>query len=583
MASLSFWMHARRSLPRICVFVLAALLVAVVDPGLCMSEEIPGKSRPILVGGDRDYPPYEFLDQDGNPVGFNVDLTRAVAEVMGMKVEFHLGTWAHKRQALMDGDLDILQGMTYSEPRSRVVDFAPHTIVNHAIFARRGTPPVSNLDDLAGKQVIIHRSGYMNDTLAAKGFGKDLILPDTPADVLRLLSSGQGEYAVVAMLPGIYITREFRLDNIQQIVRSVATVRYGYAVKKGNEALLARFSEGLAILRETGRYQEIHDKWLGVLEHGRLRWESIALYVAATVSPLLALLGGSMLWTHILRKKVAERTASLTMAMEELSRNQRQLVQAGKLAALGTLVSGVAHEINNPNGLILLNIPILRRTQADTIRLLDARREHDGEFTLGGIPYDRMRQEIPRMMDEMHEGALRIKRIVNDLKNFARPDESMNKALMDLNDASRKAVRLVEPTIRKYTDRFTTNYEADLPLVWGNSQRIEQVVVNLVLNACQSLPDKSRGIVISTRHDQDAGKVVLCVRDEGTGIAPEHLPHVTDPFFTTKRDTGGTGLGLSVSAGILKEQGGCLVFDSVPGQGTSVRMELPVTKEDGES
>lgn len=214
----------------------------------------------------------------------------------------------------------------------------------------------------------------------------------------------------------------------------------------------------------------------------------MALYAGAIIVPLLIVLGGVVLWTHILRKQVAQRTRSLSMALDELSRNQRQLVQADKMAALGILVSGVAHEINNPNGLILLNIPILRRVLADVTRMLDELREREGSFTLGGISYERMRSELPMMLDEMQEGALRIKRIVNDLKDFARREEGVGKSLIDINDASRKAVRLVESTIRKHTDHFSANYEDDLPFVWGSSQRIEQVVVNLVLNACQALP-----------------------------------------------------------------------------------------------
>jgi polar amino acid transport system substrate-binding protein len=560
-----------------------SMLLVLGSAALAAPEDIPGIVRPIIVGGDRDYPPYEFLDNEGLPAGFNVDLTRAVAEAMGLKVEFRLGAWSVMRQALMNGSLDILQGMTYSEERSLVVNFVPHTIVNHAIFARYETRPATSLDQLAGKTVIVHRAGYMHDTLGGMGFEKQLILTDTPADGLRLLASGQGNYAVVAMLPGIYIIRENKLDNIHAVGKSVATVRYGYAAKKGNEALLARFTEGLAILRETGRYEHIHDKWLGVLENKKIKLETIALYVGAVVTPLLALLGGVMLWTYILRKQVAQRTRSLTKALEELSRNQRQLVQADKMAALGILVSGVAHEINNPNGLILLNIPILRKVQADAVRLLDGLREREGEFTLGSIPYSRMREELPIMLDEMQEGSLRIKRIVNDLKDFARREDGFGKALVDVNDASKKAVRLVEATIRKCTDCFSARYEEDLPLVWGNSQRIEQVVVNLVLNACQALPDKSRAIEISTRFDAAAGKVLLYVRDEGTGIPTEHLPHLTDPFFTTKREDGGTGLGLSVSAGILKEHGGCLTFESMPGLGTVACMELPLAKENASS
>ena len=106
----------------------------------------------VIVGGDRDYPPYEFLDKDGQPAGYNVELTRAIAEVMGMKVEFRLGGWSEMRRALQNGKVDVLQGMSWSEERASEVDFSlPHTIVNHAVFARRDSPTVNSLDELRGK------------------------------------------------------------------------------------------------------------------------------------------------------------------------------------------------------------------------------------------------------------------------------------------------------------------------------------------------------------------------------------------------------------------------------------------------
>ena len=160
-----------------------------------------------------------------------------------------------------------------------------------------------------------------------------------------------------------------------------------------------------------------------------------------------------------------------------------------------------------------------------------------------------MRQEIPRILDEMQEGAQRIKRIVNDLKDFARRDDLADKVLLDMNRVVQTALRLVEPTIRKATHHLQCDYAERLPAVRGNDQRIEQVVVNLILNACQALPDAEHGISITTRYNHATSSVLLIVRDEGVGIAAEHLSRLTDPFFTTKRESGGTGLGLSVSDG----------------------------------
>jgi len=115
--------------------------------------------------------------------------------------------------------------------------------------------------------------------------------------------------------------------------------------------------------------------------------------------------------------------------------------------------------------------------------------------------------------------------------------------------------------------------------VRAHPQRIEQVVVNLLLNACEALPDASRGVRLVTRCDGAPGWITLEVSDEGVGIAPEHLARVTEPFFTTKRETGGTGLGLSVSSGIVKEHGGTLALSSTPGSGTTATLMLPRLQE----
>lgn len=183
------------------------------------------------------------------------------------------------------------------------------------------------------------------------------------------------------------------------------------------------------------------------------------------------------------------------------------------------------------------------------------------------------------MLDEMLEGARRIKRIVEDLKDFARPEDAGQREPMDMNAVVRAALRLIGNPIKKATHRLEVDLAEALPPVTGNAQRIEQVVVNLVLNACQALPDPERAIRITTRHEAERGQVALTVEDEGVGIPPEHLSRLTDPFFTTKRDRGGTGLGLSVSSGIVTEHGGTLEFRSTPGAGTAVRLVLPVPAE----
>jgi polar amino acid transport system substrate-binding protein len=573
-------------------FLTIAAVAAALPDVPRATPASPGDAEPppaphVIVGADPDYPPYEFLDRDGQPAGYNVDLTRAIAEVMGMTVEFRFGTWAEIRAGLVSGQIHVLQGISWSEERAKELDFAaPHAIVHHGVFARRDDGlSVRSLDDLRGRRVIVFRGGIMDEVLTQRGVS--LVRTGTPADALRRLAAGEADCVAVALLPGIYLTRELRLTNVVPVARDVAAERYGYAVKRGNAELLARFDEGLAILKKTGRYQAIHARWLGVLEPQGVPWRTVARWSAAVLAPLLVILGGTMLWSRSLQKVVAQRTESLARevaererAVEELRVHQQQLVQADKMAALGVLVSGVAHEINNPNGLLLLDLPIVKGALLDALEELEARRADGPVPSLAGLPYARVREELPRMLDDMLAAARRIKHTVEDLKDFARREDAPGLEPIDLNEVASAAARLVANSIRKATTRFETDLAAGLPRVRGNARRIEQVVVNLLLNACEALPDPGRALRLTTRIDAGGGRVILEVRDEGVGIAPEHLARITEPFFTTKRARGGTGLGLSVSAGIVKEHGGTLEFDSRPDAGTVATLALPASLEE---
>jgi len=544
----------------------------------------PDLKRPVVVGGDRSYPPYEFIDKDGNSTGYNVELTKAIARVMGFTVDIRLGAWSDMRRDLQEGRIDALEGISYSDERAATVDFTPpHIIVHHSIFARKGASTVPTLADLRGKEVVVLNDGIMQEFLPSRNIGAKVIPAETHAEVLRLLASGKHDYAVMAKLPGLYLIRELGLSNLEAVGDPVSAQNYCFAVRKGDASNLARFSEGLAILKNTGEYQQIYNRWLGVLEPPGISWKQAFKYGAIIIGPLLLLTGGVVLWSRTLQREVAMRTSELTSevaerrhAEKELRSQQQQLVQADKMAALGILVSGVAHEINNPNGLILLNMPVMMEAFRDAEPILEEHFRNHGDFEFAGLRYSRMREALPVLMNQMLEGSRRVKVIVEDLKDFARQQEPGLTADVNVNDTVRAALRLVDTLIEKSTHRFTVHYGDQIPLIRGNSQRIEQVIVNLVMNACQALDGPERGISLATFLDRAAAQVVLEVTDEGCGIDPDHLGHVTDPFFTTKRDNGGTGLGLSVSAGIVKEHNGTLTFSSSPGGGTIARMALPV-------
>ncbi|MBN1902907.1 PAS domain S-box protein, partial [Candidatus Sumerlaeota bacterium] len=263
--------------------------------------------------------------------------------------------------------------------------------------------------------------------------------------------------------------------------------------------------------------------------------------------------------------------------VEEQARiQQERLIQADKMVSLGILVSGVAHEINNPNNFIMLNTPILLESWESAKPVLEQYYHDHGDFVMGGLNYSEMRNHIPILFAGIVEGSKRIKNIVQELRDFARQYPAELKENIKINDVVNSALTLLSNMIKKSTDYFYAHCEDDLPPLKGNFQRLEQVIINLIQNACQALPDRRKAIHVYTSFDQDANSIIVKVQDEGVGIHPEKMKYITDPFFTTKRDSGGTGLGLSISANIVDEHGGKLLFDSELDKGTAVSVILPL-------
>ena len=263
--------------------------------------------------------------------------------------------------------------------------------------------------------------------------------------------------------------------------------------------------------------------------------------------------------------------------LEEQTRQQElQLIQANKMTALGTLVAGVAHEVNNPNQLVLMNTQMLADTWDDVVPILDAYAQQAGDVQLGGLPYAELRDTLPLLIQDLHAGAQHIERIIHDMRDFARPCARRCQEPVCLNDAVQRGVRLLRHLIHRNTTHFQVALAESLPPVWGDAQHLAHVVVNLVVNALESLPDAGCGVRVSTRCVPEDHCLILEVADQGVGIAPQHLARLCDPFFTTKAARGGTGLGLAITATLVHAHGGRVTFQSAPGQGTCVCVTLPV-------
>jgi len=275
-----------------------------------------GINKKIIVSGDYDYPPYEFLD--GRPSGYNVELFCAIADVMGINYELKLGPWKDVRRDLEKGKIDLLLGMYHSPERDKSVDFSsPHTIVHHSIFVRKDSQ-IKSLDDLYNKEIIVQEGDIMDDFVISNKISSSIIKEETPAGALRLLSSGKYDCALLGKLQGLYFVKKLGLKNIITVGKPLASQKYCFAVSAGNEELLAALNEGLKILEHTGRYEEIYDKWFGVLEPERISIREVIFYTVTGLFIFLCLFFLSLFWSWTLKKQVERRTKELRESQDRL-------------------------------------------------------------------------------------------------------------------------------------------------------------------------------------------------------------------------------------------------------------------------
>lgn len=282
-------------------------------------------------------------------------------------------------------------------------------------------------------------------------------------------------------------------------------------------------------------------------------------------------------------KELLRANEELKQLNARLSEAQDKLMQSERMASIGQLAAGVAHEINNPIGFIFSNFGTLERYLADLFQMLSAYEE--AESALAGTPVadklralrgqielDFLKEDIPSLMAESKDGITRVRNIVQNLKDFSRVDTSQKWVLADLHHGLDSTLNIVNNEI-KYKADVVKSY-GELPDIECLPSELNQVFMNLLVNAAHAIHAERGTITITTGTEGD--RVWVEIQDNGEGIAKENLGRIFDPFFTTKPVGKGTGLGLSLSYGIVKKHFGSINVFSEKGVGTRFRVTLPV-------
>lgn len=263
----------------------------------------------LIIGDDINYPPYSYIDENGNPAGFNVELAKRAAETMGYEVEIRLDEWSRTRAALESGDIDVISGMFYSKERESSYRFTVrHSIANGAIFTRKDLV-INDLESLKGKTVVVQAGDIVGEFISSIDPNITLVPVATVEEALKLISEGTYDQACLLKLPGLYTIKQKDMTGI--IVQSpvLTPVEYCMAVRKDNEALQLTLNSGLQALKASGEYKRIYDRWLGVNENPTIT-DVIKANAWVLLIPL-TIIAGLSVWNLLLKASVHRRTHEL--------------------------------------------------------------------------------------------------------------------------------------------------------------------------------------------------------------------------------------------------------------------------------
>ncbi|MBN2281868.1 MAG: hypothetical protein JXQ65_14895 [Candidatus Marinimicrobia bacterium] len=288
---------------------------------------------------------------------------------------------------------------------------------------------------------------------------------------------------------------------------------------------------------------------------------------------------GTIVWFDVSMKPENEKSQKITLIFientekKELEERERIVNELDKSASLKSLVSCIAHEINNPNHNIMQNISLLENGWPDIIEALDQLAEEKGDFKIKNVQYSKIREYLTTLIEKILGSSRQIKDIIDDLRTFSQKSQNMMGDEINLNKLVEKTIDLVRTQINSATGNFKVLYSPEMVHILGNYNQLQQVLINLIHNSMNALTDYNQEIKIFTFFNKEERFVGVGVSDRGKGIPKEQLKSIFNHFQNIK--TGSNGLGLPISREIIDFHNGEISINSSLGEGTTVVFKLP--------
>ncbi|SDC54667.1 transporter substrate-binding domain-containing protein [Williamwhitmania taraxaci] len=549
----------------------------------------------IMFGGDFEYPPFEYLNAEGKPEGFNIDIARAVAKEMGLNINITLGPWSEVRKNIEAGKTDALMGMFYSSERDKKVDFSiPHFIASYSLFVRDGSE-IKGLSDLKSSTAIAQLGDLGHDYLVETQVAKNIITKSNWVETLKSLSNGEGDCAIVSRIQGVILIKQLNLKNIHSVGPPFLQRKYCMAVKEGNSNLLAKFNEGLSILKTTGEFDEIYENWFGLYERKTMStWEALS-FLAWFLLPLVgvALLGVAWLW--MLRKQVRRKTLELQLEVKERQLNEQKLVESKhQLKLQNEEYETLYQSVKKQNAIIeTINSQLVQaKEKAEENDQLKsaflANMSHEIRTPLNGIVgfsallsngnlSQIKRDQYVAVVTNCSDRLLTLLTDILDISKIETGQITLTFSPVMLDEVFSEVFTLFYPQteLKKIELTYTGMDDQSSIMVYTDRQRLFQILINLLSNAMKFTYSGE----ISFGYKVDGSQVCCFVKDMGVGIEPEYLDKIFGRFSQgnpTHPNQGGTGLGLAIVKSLVTLLGGKIWVESEVGRGSTFFFTLPL-------
>ena len=534
-----------------------------------------GQKKKFIVMGDHAYPPFEYINDKGIPDGFNIEILKAIAEVMDFDIEIKLDIWSKVVSDLENGNCHILAGMYKTETRTKLFDFSvPHFVATYSIYVRSDST-FSSIEEIYNKTILVQENDVGHEYILENYPNARVITKKDWPDVLMALSKGEGDCALVSTIQGEILKQKYSIKNIKILGGPLYQQKYCMAVRKGNSELLSLLNEGLVVLKNSGKYDEIYEKWFGIYEKKTIFEQKIFWILTLILILFLILIFAINLWNISLHKKIKERTEALNLELAKSNEIKRQLEEALEEAsraeeaatvarieseksneAKSVFLAGVSHELRTPlNGIVGM------------IQLLEA------------TPLSMEQENLVKMLKHSANNLLRI---ITDLVDYTRIGSGkfrLEISEVDFDDFLKSIEPIIDMMATEKNLKFTVEKNFSGKRLLMDKERVAQIIFNLLNNAIKFTSKGSVSLKINYSNFLE-----IIVADTGIGIPEGKLKDIWTPFvqiqYAGEAKNRGFGLGLSIVRLLVSMMDGEISVQSSVGKGSVFTVKLPIKEKE---